>query len=114
MNKIKLIFTDPVIYLKGIKTKMVITAGIFCNGVLIKNKKFSKTITYRKPDAYDLNKAKNILQASLEQEAYIWAKKDIDNAIKNLKNRLESANSFSEKAAHIIEHDTTYIKKLMK
>lgn len=114
MSKIKLKFSEPTLYFKGTTTIMVITAGIMCGNAILNCKKFRKAITYRKPDTYDLNKAKNILQANLEQEAYIWAKKDIDNAIKNLKNRLESANNFSEKAAHIIEHDTTYIKKLMK
>lgn len=113
MNKIKLRFSEPTLYFKGIKTKMVITAGIFCNDVLVKHKKFSKTITYRKPDVYDLNKAKNILQASLEQEAYLWAKKLIDKEIEKQEFTINNLKTFSEKATYIIEHDGDYINKLM-
>lgn len=115
MNKIKLKFNEPIIILKNNKTTMNITVILKCG----KNhfscyKGFSKTITLHKPDIYDLNKAKNILQASLEQKAYIWAKKYIDKNIKGLENQLKTLKDFSEKANHIIEHDTTYIKKLMK
>lgn len=113
MNKLKLKFNAPVIILEDNKTSMSIRATLIYNKEAIKLKEFDKTITLHKEDKYDLNKAKNILQTSLEQEAYIWAKKCIDDAIKNLENRLKSLNEFSEKATRIIEHDGDYINKLM-
>ncbi len=113
MNKIKLKFSEPVLFFKGIKTIMVITANIMCGNAILNCKRFSKAITLYKEDKYDLNKAKNILQASLEQKAYLWAKKFIDKEIEKRKFTINNLKTFSEKATYIIEHDNDYINKLM-
>ena len=113
MNKFKLKFSNPIIILEGNKTSMSIRALLKPNKRSIVSKEFNKTITLHQKDKYDLNKAKNILQASLEQKAYLWAKKHIDKEIEKEQNILNSMKSFSEKAAHIIEHDNDYINKLM-
>ena len=114
MNKFKLIFGKPIIILEGTKTSMSIRATLEYNKKAFHCKEFDKSITLHKKDKYDLNKAKNILQASLEQKAYLWAKKIIDKAIIDEQNYLNNLNAFSEKATHIIEHDADYINKLMK
>lgn len=113
MNKLKLHFTNPVIILEGNKTLMSIKAILTYNKKAFNCKKFDKSITLHKNDKYDLNKAKNILQASLEQKAYLWAKKIIDKEIEKEKITLNIMNTFSEKATRIIEHDGDYINKLM-
>lgn len=113
MNKFKLHFSNPIITLESTKTSMSIRATIKYGKWPFYCKDFYKSITLHKKDKYDLNKAKNILQASLEQKAYIWAKKIIDKAITSEQNYLNSLKTFSEKAVHIIEHDADYINKLM-
>ena len=113
MSKFKLYFGNPNIILEGNKTSMSIRATLEYNKKAFHCKEFDKSITLHKKDKYDLNKAKNILQASLEQEAYLWAKKIIDKEIIKEQNILNSMTSFSEKATHIIEHDADYINKLM-
>lgn len=113
MNKFKLHFGSPVIILEGNKTSMSIRATLKYNKTAFACKEFDKSVTLHKNDKYDLNKAKNILQASLEQKAYIWAKKIIDREIKNEQKVLNSMTTFSEKATRIIEHDGDYINKLM-
>ena len=109
----KLKFSNPVIILEGTKTSMTIIATLNYGKATIKSKKFDKTITLHQKDKYDLNKAKNILQASLEQKAYLWAKKYIDKEIEKEQNILNTLKAFSEKATHIIEHDNGYINKLI-
>lgn len=113
MNKFKLKFSNPIIILEGNKTSMNIKALLNYDKISIIAKEFDKTITLHQKDKYNLNKAKNILQASLEQKAYLWAKKYIDKEIEKEQNILNNMKSFSEKAAHIIEHDSNYINKLM-
>lgn len=113
MNKFKLHFGNPVITLKGNKTSMNIAATLKYDKKVITCKRFNKSIILREKDEYDLNKAKNILQASLEQKAYLWAKKMIDKQIERETGYLNDMNAFSEKATHIIEHDATYINNLM-
>lgn len=114
MNKFKLYFGNPIITLENTKTSMSIRAIIKYGKWSFYCKDFYKSITLNKKDKYDLNKAKNILQTSLEQKAYIWAKKIIDKVIVNEQNYLNSLKAFSEKATHIIEHDADYINKLMR
>lgn len=113
MSKFKLHFGNPIIIIEGIKTSISIRATLKYGKTAFACKEFDKSITLHKKDKYDLNKAKNILQASLEQEAYLWAKKIIDKEIKNEQKILNSMTTFSEKATHIIEHDADYINKLM-
>ena len=113
MNKFKLHFDNPIIILEGNKTSMSIRATLKYSKTAFACKEFDKSITLHKTDKYDLNKAKNILQASLEQKAYIWAKKIIDREIEKEKCILDTMFTFSEKANHIIKHDTDYINKLM-
>lgn len=113
MDKFKLQFGNPVIVLEGNKTSMTITVRFRYNKIAFTGKKFKKSITLHKKDKYDLNKAKNILQASLEQKAYLWAKKIIDKEIEKEKHILDNLLAFSNKATHIIEHDANYINKLM-
>lgn len=113
MNKFKLHFGNPVIILEGNKTSMSIRATLKYGKKAFTCKEFDKSITLHNKDKYDLNKAKNILQACLEQKAYLWAKKIIDKEITNAQNSLNTMNAFSEKATHIIEHDADYINKLM-
>ena len=112
MNKFKLHFSNPIITLENTKTSMSIRATIKYGKGDFYCKDFYKSITLHKKDKYDLNKAKNILQASLEQKAYLWAKNIINKAIINEQNYLNSLKAFSEKATHIIEHDGDYINKL--
>jgi len=113
MSKFKLKFNASVIILEGNKTSMSIRATLIYNKKAIKSKEFDKSITLHGKDKYDLNKAKNILQASLEQKAYLWAKKIIDKEIEKEELIIINMKTFSEKATHIIEHDNNYINKLM-
>lgn len=113
MNIFKLHFGNPLIILKGNKTYMRIKAILKYGKTEFHCKMFEKSITLHKQDKYDLNKAKNILQASLEQKAYLWAKKIIDREIEKEKCVLDTMLTFSNKATHIIEHDGNYINKLM-
>jgi len=113
MDKFKLNFNNPVIFLEGNKTSMSIRATLKYGENDFYYKDFNKSIILHKKDKYDLNKAKNILQALLEQKAYLWAKKMIDKEIEKEKHTLNSMLEFSEKATHIIEHDATYINKLI-
>lgn len=112
-HKFKLKFSNPFIILEGTKTSMKIVANLNYNDITVRAKQFDKTITLHQKDKYDLNKAKNILQASIEQKAYLWAKKFIDKEIEKEQNILNALKAFSEKATHIIEHDNGYINKLM-
>lgn len=113
MNRFKLKFSTPIIILEGNKTSMSIRATINYGIAAFHCKEFDKSITLHKNDKYDLNKARAILQASLEQKAYLWAKKIIDKEIEKEQGFLKDMNSFSEKATHIIEHDSNYINNLM-
>lgn len=113
MDKFKLHFSNPVIILEDNKTSMNIIATLKYGKRAFTYKKFYKSIKLHKKDKYDLNKAKNILQASLEQKAYLWAKKIIDKEIEKEQNILNNMLEFSKKATHIIEHDGNYINKLM-
>lgn len=113
MSKLKLKFNAPVIILEGNKTSMSIRATLIYNKEAIKSKEFDKSITLHGKDKYDLNKAKNILQANLEQKAYLWAKKLIDKEIEKQEFTINNLKTFSEKATYIIEHDNSYINKLM-
>lgn len=113
MDKFKLHFGNPVIILESNKTSMSIRATLKYGKTGFHCKEFNKSITLHKKDKYDLNKAKNILQASLEQKAYLWAKKIIDREIEKETYILDSMFAFSKKATHIIEHDANYINKLM-
>lgn len=113
MNKFKLHFGNPVIILEGNKTSMSIRATLY-GKIAFACKEFDKSIILHKKDKYDLNKAKNILQACLEQKAYLWAKKIIDKEIEHEQKILNNMTTFSEKATHIIEHDGNYINQLMK
>lgn len=113
MSKYELHFGNPVIILEGNKTSMSIRAGLKYGKKVFISKEFDKSIILHEKDKYDLNKAKNILQASLEQKAYLWAKKTIDKQIERETGYLNDMNAFSEKATHIIEHDAIYINKLM-
>lgn len=113
MTKFKLKFSNPLILLEGNKTSMQIVASLEYNKKSINSKTFAKSITLHEKDKYDLNKAKNILQTSIEQLAYLWAKKIIDKEVEVEKEILNDLNGFSEKATHIIEHDGSYINTLM-
>lgn len=113
MNKFKLEFSNPIIILEGNKTSMKIKVIFKYNKKTFHCKEFNKSITLHKNDKYDLNKAKNILQVCLEQQAYLWAKKIIDKEIEKEQNFLNSMKTFSEKATYIIEHDADYINKLI-
>lgn len=113
--KFKLHFGTPIIILEGNKTSMSIRATLkYGKKTSFVCKEFDKSITLHKNDKYDLNKAKNILQVSLEQKAYLWAKKIIDREIKNEQKVLNNMTTFSEKADHIIKHDADYINQLIK
>lgn len=113
MNKFKLKFSNPTIILEGKKTTMDIGVYILFGKMIFTYKVFKKSITCKKQDKYDLNKAKNILQAYIEQRAYLWAKKIIDKEIEKEQLLTNELKSFSEKATHIIEHDADYINRLM-
>jgi len=110
---IKLKFSNPIIKLKDKETIMRIKCQLCIENIIIKDKIFTHKITLKENDVYDLNKAKDILQAIIEQKAYIWAKKDVDKQILTFKRILKVRESFSEKATRIIEHDGDYINKLM-
>ena len=111
---IKLKFSNPIIKLNDKETIMRIECQLCIENIIIKDKIFNHKITLKKNDVYDLNKAKDILQAIIEQKAYVWAKKIIDREIEKEKCILDTMFTFSEKADHIIKHDETYINQLMK
>lgn len=110
---IKLKFSNPTITINGKETIMTITCRLCIANISFAGKIFTHKITLKNNDVYDLNKAKNILQAIIEQKAYIWAKKYIDNQILKFEEIIEVRKAFSEKATRIIEHDNNYINKLM-
>ncbi len=111
---IKLKFSNPAIKLNGKETIMVIRCQLCIANIPLCYKKFTHKVTLKENDIYDSNKAKDILQAIIEQKAYIWAKKYIDNQILEFEEILKVRKSFSEKADHIIKHDADYINNLMK
>jgi len=111
---IKLKFSNPIIKINGKETIMIIGCQLCIGNFLLNSKKFTHKITLKENDVYDLNKAKDILQAIIEQKAYIWAKKFIDKQIISFEKIIKIRKSFSEKADHIIKHDETYINQLMK
>ncbi len=111
---IKLKFLNPIIKTNDKKTIMSIKCYLCFENIPLSYKKFIHKVTLKENDVYDLNKAKNILQAIIEQKAYIWAKKHIDKQILQFEEILKVRKSFSEKADHIIKHDETYINQLMK
>lgn len=110
----KLKFLNPTTKINGKKTVMSIRCQVCIENIPLSYKKFTHKITLKENDVYDLNKAKKILQAIIEQKAYIWAKKYVDKQILTFEELLKTRKSFSEKADHIIKHDETYINQLMK
>ncbi|MBP3201313.1 MAG: hypothetical protein J6M39_06665 [Lachnospiraceae bacterium] len=110
---IKLTFTHPLIEINGNETIMSMWSLIVNNKHVVNTKKFTHKVTLKSKDKYDLNNARNILQAQIEQDAYKWAKNFIDKEIKEGERRQNIMKAFSEKAAHIIEHDENYINKLI-
>lgn len=109
---IKVKFSNPTIVLNGKETIMTITALLRWDKLICYTKRFTHKITLKNGDKYDLNKAKNILQTYIEQRAYLWAKKVIDKQIEKEQIIINDLKSFSEKAIHIIEHDSDYLNNI--
>ena len=111
---IKLKFSNPVISLEGKSTFMCISVLIEVNGDIKKIKRFTRKITLKEGDKYDLNCAVRILKTMIEKDAYAWAHKLISKELKSAAKYTHSLSTFAINASHIIKHDEEYLKALLE
>ena len=111
---IKVNFSNPIIELNGKETIMNMWCNIICGRAIINSKKFNSKITLKDYDKYDSNTARLILQTTIEKEAYKWAYNKVSIIERNVYKQYTDADNFCRKAKHIIEHDETYINKLIQ
>lgn len=111
---IKLRFSNPIVYLNGKETIMTMLCSIvYNNKTVLHCKKFNSKITLKNNDKYDLNKARLILQTTIEKEAYKWAYNKVSMIEKSMYKKYTDADSFCRKATHVIEHDKEYLEALI-
>lgn len=110
---IKVKFTLPVIKLNGKTTTMTMICQIFIDKSFYKEKRFTNKITLKDDDKYDLNKARTILQTTIEQKSYKWAYDIIDKLRKTFYENYSECDDFCTKATHIIDHDKEYLETLI-
>lgn len=110
---IKVKFTNPIIRLKGKTTIMSMTCKILINTSIYKEKIFISKITLKDDDKYDLNKARIILQTTIEKRGYKWADNIINKLRKIYFDKYSEYESFCIKATHIIDHDEKYLETLI-
>lgn len=110
---IKVKFTNPIIRLKGKTTIMSMTCKILIDTSIYKEKIFISKITLKDGDKYDLNKARTILQTTIEQKGYKWAYDIINKKRKIFYEDYSECDDFCTKATHIINHDKEYLETLI-
>lgn len=110
---IKLKFSNPVIRINGKKTIMSIICQLCIANIPIISKKLTHKVTLKDNDKYDLNKARLILQTTIEKEAYKWAYNKVSIIERDMYKKYTDADSFCKKAKHIIEHDKEYLEALI-
>lgn len=110
---IKVTFTLPVIRLNGKTTTMTMRCQIFSDKIFYKEKRFTNKVTLKDDDKYDLNKARTILQTTIEQKGYKWAYDIIDKLRKTFYENYSKCDDFCIKATHIIDHDEKYLETLI-
>lgn len=107
---IKLHF-EPILFKnKKLRCEGKVAVTLKLNNTLICGKSFITRITLHDNDVFDLNKAYKYIQASLEKKAYNWAYKIINKKCKNQFDIYNQMLGFTDKAKHIVEHDTEYLK----
>lgn len=107
---IKLHFETITFKNKGICCEGSVAVSLKFNNKLISCKTFITRIALRDYDVFDLNKAYKYIQASLEKKAYNWAYKIINKERKKQLDIYNQLLGFTDKAKHIVEHDTEYLK----
>lgn len=107
---IKLHFEPITFKNKGICCEGTVDVSLKFNKILIYCKTFRTKITLHDNDIFDLNKAYKYIQASLEKKAYNWAYNLINKERKNKLDIYNQMSEFIDKAKHIVEHDTEYLK----
>lgn len=106
---IKLRFANPLIELDGRSTIMRMCATIFINKLGYKSKEFTRKVTLKDGDNYDLNFAALYLRTLIETDAYIWAKFEVEYMFKREKQLVENFEKFISKASYVISHDAAYL-----
>lgn len=107
---IKLHFEPITFENKGIYCKGKVAVSLKYDNGLIRGKIFTTKITLRDNDVFDLNKAYKCIQTLLEKKAYNWAYNITNKERKNLLDFYNQMSEFTDKAKHIVEHDTEYLK----